>query len=291
MQHIEEFNRFLAEEVSLNTARRRDLNRRTTAVTTFLSQRLASYVTNERQGSYALDTIIKPVRGGEFDADILLFMKHARSKRAPDYIDEIYACLHGNPDLADKLRKKTRCVTVKYAGDFSLDVVPCIAQGDQRRICNRESEQFEPTDGTGYREWFNVKTDVTNGHLKGTVRLLKYLRDHKDNFEVPSVLLTTLVGHSVHVNERGKRFNNLPDTLQTVSRRMNAFLQSVPRRPRLRNPALRSERFDRHWNDNDFRNFLEKFKAYNDLINDAYAETDPQASLRKWQRLFGEGFR
>ena len=106
-------------------------------MTTFLSQRLGSYVTNERQGSYALDTIIKPVSGGEFDADILLFMKHVRRKRAPDYIDELYACLHGNPDFADKLRKKTRCVTVKYAGDFSLDVVPCIAQGNQRRICNR----------------------------------------------------------------------------------------------------------------------------------------------------------
>ena len=291
MQHIEEFNRFLAEEVSLNTARRRDLNRRTTAVTTFLSQNLDGYQSNERQGSYALDTIIKPARGGEFDADILLFMKHVRRKRAPDYIDDLYSCLRGNPGLADKVRKKARCVTVKYAGEFSLDVVPCIKRGERLYVCNSEDSQMEPTDGTGYREWFNVKTDVTNGHLKGTVRLLKHLRDHKDNFEVPSVLLTTLAGHSVHVNERGKRFNNLPDTLQTVSKRMNSFLQSVPRRPRLRNPALRSERFDRHWDDNDFRNFREKFKAYNDRINDAYAETDPQASLRKWQRLFGEGFR
>ena len=119
MQHIEEFNRFLAEEVSLNTARRRDLNRRTTAVTTFLSQNLDGYQSNERQGSYALDTVIRPVRGGEFDADILLFMKHVRGKRAPDYIDELYACLHGNPDLADKLRKKTRCVTVKYGGLYT----------------------------------------------------------------------------------------------------------------------------------------------------------------------------
>ena len=105
------------------------------------------------------------------------------------------------------------------------------------------------------------------------------------------MLLTTLAGHSVHVNERGKRFNNLPDTLQTVSNRTNAFLQGVPRRPRLRNPALRSERFDRHWDNNDYRNFREKFQAYNDRINDACAEKDPQVSLRKWQRLFGEGFR
>ena len=187
--------------------------------------------------------------------------------------------------------RKTRCVTVKYAGDFSLDVVPCIRRGECLYVCNGEDNRLEPTDGTGYREWFNVKTEVTNGHLKGTVRLLKYLRDHKDNFEVPSVLLTTLAGHSVHVNERGKRFTNLPDTLQIVSKRMNAFLQAVPHRPRLRNPALRGERFDRHWDGNGYRNFREKFRAYNDRINDACAETNPQESLRKWKRLLGERFR
>ena len=291
MKHIEEFNRFVSDEVDVNPSRRRDLNRHTTAVTTFLSQNLDGYQSNERQGSYALDTINRPVNDGEYDVDILLFIKNVHRKRAQDYIDELYACLRNHPDLADKLRKKTRCVTVKYAGNFSLDVMPCIKRGERLYVCNIEDNQLEPTDGTGYREWFNMKTDVTNGHLKGTVRLLKYLRDHKGNFEVPSVLLTTLAGHSVHVNERGKRFNNLPDTLQTVSNRMNAFLQAVPRRPRLRNPALRSERFNRHWDDNDYRNFREKFKVYNDRINDACAESDPQASLRKWQRLFGEKFR
>ena len=291
MKHIEEFNRFLSDEVNVNPFRRRELDQRTTAVTTFLSRSLGGYQSNERQGSYALNTIVRPVNDGEYDADILLFMRNVRRKRAQGYIDDLYACLRAHSDLADKLRKKARCVTVKYAGDFTLDVVPCIRRGERLYVCNSEDNQLEPTDGTGYREWFNMKTDVTNGHLKGAVRLLKYLRDHKDNFEVPSVLLTTLAGHSVHVNERGKRFNNLPDTLQTVSNRMNAFLQGVPRRPRLRNPALRSERFDRHWDDNDYRNFREKFKAYNDRINDACAETDPQASLRKWQRLFGEKFR
>ena len=291
MKHIEEFNRFVSDEVDVNPSRRRDLNRHTTAVTTFLSQNLDGYQSNERQGSYALDTIIRPVNDGEYDADVLLFMENVRRKRAQDYIDDLYACLRNHPDLADKLQTKTRCVTVKYARHFSLDVVPCIKRGERLYVCNSEDNQLEPTDGTGYREWFNMKTDVTNGHLKGTVRLLKYLRDHKGNFEVPSVLLTTLAGHSVHVNERGKRFNNLPDTLQTVSNRMNAFLQAVPRRPRLRNPALRSERFNRHWDDNDYRNFREKFKVYNDRINDACAESDPQASLRKWQRLFGEKFR
>jgi len=291
VRHIEVFNRFLAEEVNLNPARRRELDRRTRAVTTFLSRSLDGYQSNERQGSYALDTIIRPVNDGEYDADILVFMQNIRRKRAQDYIDDLYACLRGYHDIAGSLHQKTRCVTVKYAGDFSLDVVPCIRRGESLYVCNGEDDGLEPTDGTGYREWFNVKTEVTNGHLKGAVRLLKYLRDHKNNFEVPSVLLTTLAGQSVHVNERGKRFTTLPDTLQSVSNRMNAFLQAVPRRPRLRNPALHSERFDHHWDGNDYRNFREKFRAYNERINDACAETDPLVSLRKWQRLLGKRFR
>ena len=291
MKHIEVFNRFLVEEVNLNPVRRRELDRRTRAVTTFLSQRLDGYQSNERQGSYALDTIITPVNDGEYDADILVFMQNVRGKRAQDYLDDLYSCLRGYHDIAGGLRRKTRCVTVNYARDFSLDVVPCIEQGESLFVCNSEDNRLEPTDGTGYRQWFNLKTEVTNGHLKGAVRLLKYLKDHKDNFEVPSVLLTTLAGQSVHVNERGKRFTNLPDTLQTVSNRINAFLQAVPHRPRLRNPALRGERFDRHWDGNDYSNFREKFQVYNNRINDACAETDPQTSLRKWQRLLGERFR
>ncbi len=291
MKHIEVFNRFLVDRVNLNPVRRRELDRRTRAVTTFLSRSLDGYQSNERQGSYALDTIIRPVNDGEYDADILVFMQNNKCKRSRDYIDDLYSCLRGYHDIADSLRRKTRCVSVKYAGDFSLDVVPCIRRGERLYVCNSEDNRLEPTDGTGYREWFNVKTEVTNGHLKSTVRLLKYIRDHHGNFEVPSVLLTTLAGHSVHVNERGKRFTNLPETLQIVSKRMNAFLQVVPCRPRLRNPALRSERFNRHWDNNDYRNFREKFQAYYERINDACAETDPKASLRKWQGLFGEGFR
>ncbi len=290
MKLIESFDRFLAEEVNLNPVRLQRLNRSTTAATEFLSQNLNGYRTQEREGSYAQGTIIRPVAGGTYDADNLVFMEHIPGKQPTDYIDELHACLSSNADLANKLRRKTRCVAVGYADGFSIDFVTCVVRGGKRSICDSELDRFEPTDGVGYREWFNGKADITNGHLKGAVRLLKHLRDHKGNFEVPSVLLTTLAGQSVHANERGKRFNNLPDTLKTVSNRINSFLRATPRMPRMRNPALRSERFTRHWNGNDFRNFQEKFKVYNGNINDAYEETDLGESFRKWQILFGERF-
>ena len=71
---------------------------------------------------------------------------------------------------------------------------------------------------------------------------------------MPTLVLIILIGHSVHYNERGKRFKNALDTLKTVSNRMNAFLQATPRIPRFRNPALRSERFGKKdWGQDQYR--------------------------------------
>ena len=81
MRHIESFDRFLAEEARLNPARRRRLNRSAMAVTEFLSRNLHGYRSNERQGSYAQGTIVRPVDDGEYDADILVFIAEVRGKR------------------------------------------------------------------------------------------------------------------------------------------------------------------------------------------------------------------
>ena len=87
---------------------------------------------------------------------------------------------------------------------FHMDVVPCVTRGDLDRVCDTWTGKFEPTDGTGYREWFDGKTDVTNGHLKTVTRLLKFMRNHKGSFDVPSVVLTTLIGHTRSLQRAGK---------------------------------------------------------------------------------------
>ena len=81
MKHDAFFNDFLNEEVNLNPSRLKLLDDHVKAVTDFLSKNLDSYQRVERQGSYALGTIIKPVRDGqEYDADILLYMTYDGSK-------------------------------------------------------------------------------------------------------------------------------------------------------------------------------------------------------------------
>ena len=288
MTHVQYFEEFLKNKVNLNKNRLQRLNRSTRAVTELLSKELDSYEKVERQGSYALGTIIKPIKGYEYDADILLYMKYNSDKEPKDYINEVYNYFKQNNN-EDKIARKTRCVNINYAGDFHLDIVPCITQGQEQYICNEKDNEFEVTDGTGYRDWFNRKTKITHGNLKGVTRLLKYLRDHKGNFSVKSILLTTLIGNSVY-DDNDENFKNIPDTLKLISNRINSFLQSNPVMPEVCNPNLPRECFTRHWDQNKYKNFREKFAVYNNKIDEAFEATDHNTSVKKWRELFGENF-
>ena len=297
MKHIPYFQKFLSEEVDLNKTRLDRLNDSSAAVDTFLGANLEAYEKTERQGSYGLKTIIKPVGTREYDADMLLYMAYDENKEPKDYINEVYNCLKENDTYKEKVHRRTRCVYINYAGDFHLDLVPCITQQnwftqeEEYFICNNKENEFETTDGTGYRDWFNEKTRITNGNLKRVTRLLKFLRDHKGNFSVKSILLTTLIGNSVYTSDEGSDdFKDIPTSLKTVSNRINSFLQANVLMPEICNPVLEGESFTRHWDQDKYSHFREMFDLYNSKINEAFDATEHNASVRKWRELFGDNF-
>ena len=297
MKHIPYFQKFLSEEVDLNKTRLDRLINSSSAVDTFLNGNLDAYEKTERQGSYGLKTIIKPVGTREFDADMLLYMTYDEAKEPKDYINEVYNCLRGNDNYKDKVHRRTRCVYIDYADEFHLDLVPCLTQQDSFTqeekyfICNNRENEFETTDGTGYRDWFNEKTRITHGNLKRVTRLLKFLRDHKGNFSVKSILLTTLIGNSVYASDEwGEDFKNIPTALKTISNRINSFLQANASMPEICNPVLDGEFFTRHWDQDKYSHFREMFELYNNKINEAFDATEHNASVRKWRELFGDNF-
>ena len=292
MKHIEFFNEFLNDEVNLNPTLLRRLDGHVKAVTEFLSKNLDSYRRVERQGSYALRTIIKPVKEGqEYDADLLLYMSYDGGKGPKDYIEALYDCFMSTGTYREMAHRRTRCVTLDYAGDVHLDVVPCIdIPNDSQFICNNKTNAFEATDGTGYRDWFNGQTRITHGNLKRVTRLLKFLRDHKGNFAAKSILLTTLIGNTVDSEQDGENFKTVPDALKTVSNRLNEFLQANAFMPAIRNPALPSEDFTRHWTQENYTNFRKQFDVYNGRINDAFDEPRHDDSIDEWRKVFGDKF-
>ena len=286
----QDFQDFLRDEVNLNQARRDRLDGHVRAVNSHLKEHLTGYQKMERQGSYALDTLIKPVDDNdEYDADIQIVMNPNPNWQPKDYVNEIHRTLKKNQNYADKLRLKTRCVTVDYAGDFHLDVVPRVTVGGKHHVCNRTDNVLEETDGTGYRDWFNEKNRITGGNLKRVVRLLKYLRDHKNNYTAKSILLTTLAGNTIKSSDEGtEAVSTVADTLVTVLTRMNDFLQQHPYMPEIRNPVLPTETFNRHWDQTKYANFRTKVNSHMRTAKKAKDEQSSEQAIKIWQELFGE---
>lgn len=290
-QREADFRKFMRDHVNLNPVRFNRLKRSDKAVAKYLKQNMVGFSRTERQGSYALGTTIRPVKeSDEYDVDRLIYVDHVGGKAPADYIADLHESLKANGIYADKLQKNTRCVTVNYAGDFKIDLVPCVTVSGGYFICNRKTNEFEITDGRGFRDWFNQKNRVTGGKLKLVTRLLKYLRDHKRTFTAPSVLLTTLIGNTVDDWEGDTQFKTLPTALLTVISRIDKFVQARPDMPEIYNPALPQESFTRHWDQTKYSHFRDMVSSYARRIRDAYLDDDEQTSVKKWRDLFGDEF-
>ena len=283
---------FLRDEVNLNQSRFNRLKTSVSAVNDCLKGNLTGYQKMERQGSYALGTLIKPVDDNdEYDADIQIVMNPNRNWEPKDYVQAISRTLADNKTYADKLRLKTRCVTVDYAGDFHLDVVPRVTINGKHYVCNRRDNKFEETDGNGYRDWFNEKNRITGGNLKRVVRLLKYLRDHKNSFTAKSILLTTLAGNTIKSSHEGTMaVSTVADTLETVLSRMDDHLQQHANMPEIKNPVLPAENFNRHWDQRRYSNFRNRVQSYAQTARQAKVEPSAEKAIKLWQELFGDNF-
>ena len=283
------FIEFLRDEVNLSQNRLDRLETSVGAVDDYLKDSLAGYQKMEWQGSYALGTLIKPVDDNNgYDADIQIMMNQNPNWEPQDFVNEVFKTLQGNKNYADKLRLKTRCVTIDYAGDFHLDVVPCVTRVEGHYVCNRVDNKLEQTDGTGYRDWFNEKNRITGGNLKRVVRLLKYLRDHKNSFTAKSILLTTLSGNTIRASDEGeKSVSTIADTLVTVLTRMNDYLQQHPNMPEIKNPVLATENFNRQWDQRKYANFRNRVQAY---AQAAKSEPSSEKAIKLWQDMFGDTF-
>ena len=292
MKHNEEFADFLRDHVNLNQGRIEELDQHVKAVTSYLRNNLAGFRRVEYQGSRALGTIIRPVKDRhEFDADLLVIVDKDGDAPKP-YSDTLWDTLKDSDRYKEKIELWNRCVKVKYQGQCHLDMVPCVEDDGKQYVCPRNGDELEETDGTGFRDWFNDQNRITKGNLKRTVRLLKFIRDHKGNFSVPSVILTALAGDAIQAKDAdGEEVSTMADTVATVLTRIDERLEKCDQIPVIDNPANPDLTFNTHWEDNQYQNFRRLMGVYANTARQARDETDKTKSIAAWQKLFGEDFK
>lgn len=225
------FHAFLVSTVNLKPHRLEQLDARVTAITNAFkndSVMGGRYKEHLPQGSWAHQTIINPVSDfDEFDADVLLHLENNPdwNDNPQTYLQQVRAAYKRNNRYKDKLQRKNRCVRIAYANDCHVDVVPAITldDGQQVIICYRDNA-FEETNPVGFADWMKERDDITGGQLRRVIRLLKWLRDFKNTFTCPSVILTVMLGGRVQLWDTDAAYSDMPTTLLHLLEALNTWL-------------------------------------------------------------------
>lgn len=298
MKLVQHFTDFLNESVNLNNTRLVQLDKSAEALKTFIRGSNWKPKIKEfgAQGSWAHLTIIKPIEGNAFDADLIVFVHPVDGWDARTYLGELRAEFAASETYKDKVRRFSHCITIEYAGERKIDIAPCVIDRQgfiTREVCNFNTNEFELTRPNSYTKWINER-DAWAGlsGLRKTTRLLKYLRDIKTTFTCPSFLLTTLLGYRIDAADANndKDFADTPTALKTIVGRLDDWLQAQNGVPSILNPVLTSETLSDVWDETKFTNFRAKIHTYREWIDDAYAEPDRDESIGKWRRVFGDDF-
>jgi len=297
MKLPEHFADFLETTVDLNQSRLTLLEARAQTITNFVKQcdwevEVTSFAPI---GSWAHGTIIKPLDGKIFDADLQVFVKPKDGFEAKDYINTLAGKFRDSGVYGDKTTRYSHCITIEYSGDFRVDIVPCVEDrqwANTKEVCDRNENKFERTEPLTYNEWI-LQRDGWSGNngLKKVTRLMKYLRDIKATFTCPSILLTTLLAHRVlPTDQNSAAFEDVPSSLQTIITRLDDWLQSNTTKPAVPNPVLEEEDLSRHWTEEQYENFRDVINRYRGWVDEAVTETDYDESIRKWRRVFHDDF-
>lgn len=289
------FDQFLKNYVNIDQKRLDVLQEHVDAIGKFVKgQEILGprFVRTIPQGSWVHRTIIRPQPGQEFDADLLLQLKPDGTCQPADYLAVTAQSFRSSGIYGQRMRVKSRCIRVQYAGEHHVDVVPFVVIDGVGNIINED--EFERTDPQAYSQWLKVRDDLTGGNLRRVIRLLKYVRDYNEDFSVRSIILTTLIGERIS-RERVQRspecYADVPTTFRTVITDLASYLQQHASPPSVDDPSGEGRTFDHRWNPATYPTFRERILYYAQNAVDAYDETNQDRSVALWQDIFGPDFK
>ena len=283
----------LINKISLNNTRKERISSSLSHLSSFLKENeylkdvLIDFYT---QGSYAINTCIKPSNGNDFDVDSVLELNSIKlpeeCQNPTDLINWISAQLKSDSTYESKVKKHNRCVRIDYEGDFHLDIVPSIPYGYDSKIIHvpdRNLESWILSNPKGYVEWCKAVKQNSNFSFSRIVKMLKYWRDSSfgKSSRPSSILFTTLIGQNFDQNQ-----SSTAETLIGTMNNIKSYLDLFDSRPVISNPSLKSEDLARDWADDNFTLFKNLLVSTIENCKSAFQEEDKEKCIDKWQKVF-----
>ncbi|MCY1707534.1 SMODS domain-containing nucleotidyltransferase [Pannonibacter sp. SL95] len=162
MKLIGDFKDFLRDTVNLNKNRIDLLEVRVETIKSFLrgsdwEPTISAFI---KQGSWAHDTIIRPVDGGEFDADLLVRVLPVDGWSAAQYVRDLGRVFLDSGRYGDKTVVYDYCVTITYADDCKIDIAPLVMDREFQgtlEVCDKRNDTFEETQPVDYTRWIQER--------------------------------------------------------------------------------------------------------------------------------------
>lgn len=247
------------------------------------------------QGSLKIGTTVKPKGREEFDLDLVCELTVVDVKQSDPYtlIRAVYdriAFNHIYKKLLVPLKK--RCVCLKYAMDFHLDILPACPDTDDGGTCVWVPNKYDKMNNSwnwtasnpiGYADWFESRTKLcryekeaaegitpmpkpehvyNKSPLKLTVQLLKRWRDiaFEKRDDIPSIILTTLAA---------KKYNGESTITDSLTAILNGVVTEIDQTDEIMyvpNPTNAKENLSEKWHNNPdlYDNFCLNVRRFNE---------------------------
>ncbi len=235
------------------------------------------------QGSYRLNTAVRPQGEGEYDVDVILSLDLNNENgdgllNATSVIDWVAGRLKESKTYKDKVKPKRKCVRINYVDGFHMDITPAHCSGgtDGVLLVPPDWRQSHPK---GFREWCVARHSASDSNFYPVVKMMKWWRNihFGDDGSPKSILLTTIIGK--HIPTKNISYD---EALVKTMENINSFLQANLSVPEIKNPSLESETLSQSWSLSDYRTFRDKFKLATETAMKALAEKDEEKTIELW---------
>ncbi len=248
-------------------------------------------IDTSRQGSLRHGTIIRPIHDTDtFDTDLLVEIDKPADWSYSACINKLWEIFLGSELYRDKVvPDTTRCITINYAGENSIDIVPTFQEDGEYYIANRKVNSRELSDGQWFAEWFDGQNKKTNGHLKRFIRLIKYARNYKNFFDIKSIHLNIIIWKMV---DNGGDYSNLCNCFVSLVNNLQSYLSDKYHIEDLDliNPANANEDMG-IWRRNLSDSELYNFKSFIDKLHNIFnRDLDDEEILKELQHFFWDDF-
>ena len=118
------------------------------------------------QGSFRLGTPVRPIRGDDFDIDLVCRLTLGKAETTQKELkNSVGTRLRQDPELSKRIKERRRCWTLTYGQKFHLDVLPSIPDPDGTPtsilLTDRDLTRWQHSNPIGYADWFFSRM----GHL------------------------------------------------------------------------------------------------------------------------------